>query len=153
MKKAPRRYGLRLVRESFVDYPSLTELPRQITSPRSVFEVMQPFADQELAETFWILLLDAQHKLIGNGPVAVTRGLLNSALVHPREVFRSAIMMNAAAIILCHNHPSGDPTPSADDRITTEQLVQAGKILDIPVQDHLIVCTARYMSFAEAGLL
>jgi DNA repair protein RadC len=79
--------------------------------------------------------------------------LLNSSLVHPREVFREAIAENAAAIILIHNHPSGDPTPSPDDRITTEQLVQAGRVLDIPVHDHIIIGRGRYLSFAEAGLL
>jgi len=85
--------------------------------------------------------------------ITVTRGLLNSSLVHPREVFREAIAERAAAIILVHNHPSGDPTPSPDDRVVTEQLVQAGKVLDIPVQDHVIIGRGRYISFAEAGLL
>ena len=83
----------------------------------------------------------------------MTRGILNSSLVHPREVFIYAIVARAAAIILCHNHPSGDPTPSADDRIVTEQLVAAGKLLDIPVLDHVIIGRGRYTSFAEAGLL
>ena len=64
-----------------------------------------------------------------------------------------AIAERAAAIILVHNHPSGDPTPSPDDRVVTEQLVQAGKVLDIPVQDHVIIGRGRYISFAEAGLL
>ena len=68
-------------------------------------------------------------------------------------MFREAIAENAAAIILVHNHPSGDPTPSGDDRAVTEQLVQAGKLLDIPVQDHIIVGRGRYISFAEAGML
>src|SRR5918911_768911 len=73
--------------------------------------------------------------------------------VHPREVFREAIAERAAAIILVHNHPSGDPTPSADDRLVTEQLVAAGRLLDIPVHDHVIVGRGRFVSFAEAGLL
>ena len=83
----------------------------------------------------------------------VTRGILNSSLVHPREVFCAAIVASAAAVILCHNHPSGDPTPSADDRIVTEQMVAAGRLLDIPVHDHIIIGRGRYTSFAEAGLL
>ncbi len=78
---------------------------------------------------------------------------LNSSLVHPREVFREAIAERAAAIILVHNHPSGDPTPSADDRNVTDQLVAAGRLLDIPVHDHVIIGRGRYTSFAEAGLL
>ena len=98
-----------------------------------------------------VAVLDSQHRL--ERDIAVTRGLLNSSLVHPREVFREAIAENAAAIILIHNHPSGDPTPSADDRVVTEQLVQAGRVLDIPVQDHIIIGRGRYLSFAEAGLL
>ena len=80
-------------------------------------------------------------------------GILNSSLVHPREVFRLAIAFGAAGIIVAHNHPSGDPTPSADDRAITRQLVDAGRLLDIPVYDHLILGAARYLSFAEAGLL
>ena len=72
-------------------------------------------------------------------PDAVTRGILNSSLVHPREVFVHAIVARAASVILCHNHPSGDPTPSPDDRAVTEQLVAAGRLLDIPVHDHVII--------------
>ena len=83
----------------------------------------------------------------------ITRGLLNSALVHPREVFRAAIAEAAAGIIVVHNHPSGDPTPSAEDRDVTRQLVEAGRLLDLPVYDHVIVGGERYVSFAEAGLL
>ena len=74
-------------------------------------------------------------------------------LVHPREVFVCAIVARAAAIVLCHNHPSGDPAPSTDDRSVTEQLVAAGKLLDMPVVDHVIIGRGRYTSFAEAGLL
>ena len=83
----------------------------------------------------------------------ITRGILNSSLVHPREVFRAAIAEAAAGIIVVHNHPSGDPTPSGDDRAVTRQLVDAGRLLDLPVHDHVIVGGDRYMSFAEAGLL
>jgi len=86
-------------------------------------------------------------------PEAVTRGILTSSLVHPREVFLNAIAARAAAVVLCHNHPSGDPTPSTDDRAVTSQLVAAGRLLDIPVVDHVIIGRGRYTSFAEAGLL
>lgn len=102
-------------------------------------------------EEFHVAVLDAQHRL--ERDITITRGILNSSLVHPREVFREAIAERAAAIILVHNHPSGDPTPSADDRVVTEQLVAAGRLLDIPVHDHVIVGRGRYVSFAEAGLL
>ena len=119
-------------------------------SPRDVHAAFARLEDLPVEE-FHVAVLDAQHRL--ERDVTVTRGILNSSLVHPREVFREAIAERAAAIILVHNHPSGDPTPSADDRVVTEQLVAAGRVLDIPVHDHLIVGRGRYMSFAEAGLL
>jgi DNA repair protein RadC len=83
----------------------------------------------------------------------VTRGLLDSSLVHPREVFRAAIAEAAAGVILIHNHPSGDPTPSAEDRSVTAQLVAAGRLLDLPVYDHVIVAGDRWLSFSASGLL
>jgi DNA repair protein RadC len=143
---------LRLVREG--PFPAPHDYPDEgapVRSPRDVFRLMQPYAAREVAEAFWLLLLDAQHRT--GEPAVITRGLLNASLVHPREVFRAAIVGNAAAVILCHNHPSGDPTPSPDDRAVTDQLVAAGRLLDIPVHDHVIVGRDRYSSFAEAGLL
>jgi DNA repair protein RadC len=122
-----------------------------VRGPRDVHEIFGQRLQDLPVEEFHVAILDSQHRL--ERDVTVTRGLLNSSLVHPREVFREAIAENAAAIILVHNHPSGDPTPSPDDRITTEQLVQAGRVLDIPVQDHIIIGRGRYLSFAEAGLI
>jgi DNA repair protein RadC len=119
--------------------------------PRDVYEIFGQRLEDLPVEEFHVAVLDSQHRL--ERDITVTRGLLNSSLVHPREVFREAIAERAAAIILVHNHPSGDPTPSPDDRLVTEQLVQAGKVLDIPVQDHVIIGRGRYISFAEAGLL
>ena len=122
-----------------------------VRSPRDVARVFAPRLEDLPVEEFHVAILDAQHRL--ERDVTVTRGLLTSSLVHPREVFREAIAERAAAVILVHNHPSGDPTPSADDRLVTEQLVAAGKLLDIPVHDHIIIGRGRYVSFAEAGLL
>jgi DNA repair protein RadC len=122
-----------------------------IRSPRDVFTAYAPRLQDLPVEEFHVAVLDAQHRL--ERDILVTRGILNSSLVHPREVFREAIAERAAAIILVHNHPSGDPTPSADDRAVTTQLVAAGRLLDIPVHDHVIVGRGRYTSFAEAGLL
>ncbi len=102
-------------------------------------------------EEFHVAVLDAQHRL--ERDITITRGILNSSLVHPREVFREAIAERAAAIVLVHNHPSGDPSPSADVRAITAQLVAAGRLLDIPVADHLIIGRGRYLSFAESGML
>jgi len=122
-----------------------------LRGPRDVAAAFAPRLQDAPVEEFHVAILDAQHRL--ERDVLITRGLLNSSLVHPREVFREAIAERAAAVILVHNHPSGDPTPSAEDRAVTEQLVAAGRLLDIPVHDHIIVGRGRYVSFAEAGLL
>lgn len=122
-----------------------------VRSPRDVYGLFAPRLEDLPVEEFHVAVLDSQHRL--ERDVTVTRGILNSSLVHPREVFREAIAERAAAIVLVHNHPSGDPTPSADDRVVTEQLVAAGRLLDIPVHDHVIIGRGRYTSFAEAGLL
>jgi DNA repair protein RadC len=102
-------------------------------------------------EEFHLLALDSQSRVLRE--VLVTRGLLNSSLVHPREVYRPAIAEAAAGIIVVHNHPSGDPTPSAEDRAVTRQLVAAGQLLDLPLYDHVIIAGDRFTSFAAAGLL
>ncbi len=102
-------------------------------------------------EEFHVLALDAQHRI--KRDILVTRGTLNASLVHPREVFAGLIAERAAAVVLVHNHPSGDPTPSDEDRAVTEQMVAAGRLLDIPVHDHIIIGNGRYVSFAEAGLM
>jgi DNA repair protein RadC len=122
-----------------------------ILAPRDVVAVYGPRMEDLPVEEFHVAVLDAQHRLARD--ITVTRGILNSSLVHPREVFREAIAERAASVILVHNHPSGDPSPSADDRVITEQLVAAGQVLDIPVFDHVIIGHGRYTSFAEAGFL
>ena len=153
--RASRRQlgALRLVRETRFPapdgYPDAQGTP--IRSPRDAWQLLAPYAARETAEVFWILPLDAQHRT--PGPIEITRGILNASLVHPREVFRAAIVAGAAAVILAHQHPSGDPTPSSADRDITEQLAAAGRLLDIPVHDHVIIGAGRYASFAEAGLL
>jgi len=126
------------------------ERPR-ISSPADVFRWFAPRLADLPAEEFHVLALDSQSGVLRD--LLVTRGILNSSLVHPREVFRGAIAEAAAGIIVVHNHPSGDPTPSADDRAVTRQLVEAGRILDLPVYDHVVVGNGRYVSFAESGLL
>ena len=122
-----------------------------LRSPRDVFAAFAPRLEDLPVEEFHVAVLDSQHRL--ERDITVTRGILNSSLVHPREVFREAIAERAAAIILVHNHPSGDPTPSPDDRSITAQLVAAGRLLDVPVADHVIIGRGRYLSFAEGGLL
>ena len=109
-------------------------------------------------EIFWALLLDAKNALKCR-PVDVSAGLLDASLVHPREVFAEAIRSKAAAVVLVHNHPSGDPTPSAEDMRITKQLVSAGNIIDIKVLDHVIIGkrggagNGGYVSMRESGLI
>jgi DNA repair protein RadC len=122
-----------------------------LRTPRDVWAAYAPRLEDLPVEEFHVAVLDAQHRL--ERDITITRGILNSSLVHPREVFREAIAERAAAIILVHNHPSGDPTPSPDDRSITAQLVAAGRLLDIPVADHVVIGRGRYLSFAEGGLL
>jgi DNA repair protein RadC len=102
-------------------------------------------------EIFKVLLLDSANHLVRD--VEVSRGILNSSLAHPREVFRPAIMESAASVILLHNHPSGNPEPSMEDVHITKQMVEAGKIIGIPVHDHIIIGRPGYSSLAEKGLL
>ncbi len=122
-----------------------------VRGPQDIVALYGPRLEDLPVEEFHVGILDAQHRL--DRDVTITRGILNSSLVHPREVFREAIAERAASIILVHNHPSGDPTPSSDDRSITAQLVAAGRLLDIPVRDHVIVGRGKYSSFMEAGLL
>lgn len=124
---------------------------RTVHSPQDVVAAFGPQLEALPVEEFHVAILDAQHHL--ERDVLVTRGILDSSLVHPREVFREAIAERAASIILVHNHPSGDPTPSAEDRVVTAQLVAAGTLLGIPVRDHVVIGRGRYVSFAEAGWL
>lgn len=149
-----RLVTVRLIREcSFLAPAGYPAGDAPIRSPGDVFARMEPYALREIGEVFWILPLDNQSRLSAPGPVVITRGILSSSLVHPREVFHAAIEAHAAGIILVHNHPSGDPAPSGEDRSATKQLVRVGELHDIPVYDHVIVGRGRYVSFAEAGLM
>jgi DNA repair protein RadC len=122
-----------------------------LRGPADVFARVGPLLRDLQQEEFHALLLNTQHRIIRD--VLVTRGILDASLIHPREVFRAAIVESAAGVILVHNHPSGDPTPSPEDRAVTRQLVSAGAAVGIPVLDHVIVGEGRYVSLAEAGAL
>jgi DNA repair protein RadC len=126
-----------------------------LKAPADVAQMIQPLADQlPDVEAFWVLILNTQHRV--TDVLEVSRGTLTSSLVHPREVFRAAIERAASGIVLAHNHPSGNMVPSADDRAVTRQMVEAGRVIDIPVIDHIVVGARgenRYFSFAEAGLI
>ena len=134
----------RIVREGRAALPRIRE-------PEDVVRLFQSRLRDLAVEEFHLLALDSQSQVLRD--VLVTRGLLNSSLVHPREVFRPAIAEAAAGIIVVHNHPSGDPTPSAEDRAVTRQLAAAGQLLDLPLYDHVILAGDRFISFATEGLL
>lgn len=142
----------RVVREVVSrEYIHLPE-PLPMRGPRDVFSYAKSKGMEELpVEEFRVLLLDSQHRLIYDA--LISRGTLNASVVHPREVFAAAIHSRAAAMVLVHNHPSGVPDPSPDDREVTTKLVAAGRLLDMPIQDHIIVGKGRYASFAEMGLM
>jgi len=120
-----------------------------LRSPRAVFEVLEVDARGLQQETFWSLLLDGKQRL--QRLVTVTSGTLTASLVHPREVFRAAVREAAAALIVAHNHPSGDPEPSAEDLAVTERLRAAGEVLGIPLQDHVILGDGCFVSLRERG--
>jgi DNA repair protein RadC len=109
----------------------------RIRGPEDVHRLMAPRLRDLGHEEFHALLLNTQHRVLRD--VIVSRGILDASLIHPREVFRPAILESAAAVILVHNHPSGDPTPSPDDRAVTRQIGRAGRTLGIRVLDHVII--------------
>lgn len=120
-----------------------------VRGPADVFRRMGSRLRDLPQEEFHALLLNTRHRVLRE--VAVTRGILDASLVHPREVFRLAVVEGAAGVILVHNHPSGDPTPSPEDRAVTRQLAEAGRALGIPVLDHVIVGDGAWRSLAEDG--
>ncbi len=109
-----------------------------VRTPEDAVRILGPEARTLDHEVFWIIHLDAKNRMEGR-PSAISHGLLDASLVHPREVFRRAVRKATAGIVLVHNHPSGDPSPSAEDLRITRQLIEAGKIMDISVLDHVII--------------
>lgn len=122
----------------------------RIDGPRDVYDRCAPALRDQSQEEFRVLMLNTQHAVVRE--LIITRGTLDTSVVHPREVFRAAITESAAALILVHNHPSGDPTPSPEDLLVTRQLAEAGRLLGIPVLDHVVIGDGRYVSFVETGL-
>jgi DNA repair protein RadC len=122
-----------------------------VKGPADVARIMVPTLRDRRQEVFHVLALDSSNAVTAN--IELSRGTLNASLVHPREVFKTAIDHRAAAIIVVHNHPSGNPEPSPEDLAVTRQLAEAGKLLGIPVHDHVIVAASAWTSLAEQGLL
>lgn len=151
--KAKRRqyvplYTCQLVRDAKCEAPE----GRICTGGREAAAIFRAVIGDADRENFVVAVLNARRVCIGVQIVSV--GTLSASLVHPREVFKPGILLNGAAIVVCHNHPSGDPAPSAEDRECTRRLTRAGELLGIPVADHVILGEgATYFSFREGGLL
>lgn len=124
------------------------ERPR-LTTPRQLASYLLPQYGAGAVEQFGIVMLDTKHRVVRIK--VVSSGSLDATVVHPREVFREATSASAAAIVLFHNHPSGDPTPSPDDLVLTTRMVNAGDIMGIEVLDHLILADQKYFSLVESG--
>jgi len=119
------------------------------TSPSAVYDVLAPLIGSEAKEIFVALLLNGQHRI--NGYLEVSVGTLTASLVHPREVFGPALSQGAAALIVAHNHPSGDPKPSPEDIAVTKRLIEAGNLLGVSVLDHIVIGDQRYHSIRESN--
>ncbi|MGA9294753.1 MAG: DNA repair protein RadC [Ignavibacteriaceae bacterium] len=124
---------------------------KKITSPKDVADIFIPLLRDEVKEKFILVCLNSANKMIKHEVISV--GNLNSSVVHPREIFKAAIENNSASVILIHNHPSGNPEPSNEDIIITKKIVEAGKILDIPVFDHLILAGSLFTSFVDKRII
>lgn len=138
--KASLAAGARAVRMPY-------KVKRRIATPLQAYQIVKEEMGQQTREIFLVLLLDMKSCLIAQEIVSI--GTLTGSLVHPREVFYPAIRHKAASILLAHNHPSGDLTPSEEDVRVTRLLIEAGSLLDIPLQDHLIVGAVGYVSMRQ----
>lgn len=146
--KAAFEMGKRLLRPE-IETPCMDD-------PHEVYLLMKPLLQSLAYESLWVLVLDARFRLIQQQEIS--RGTLSQSIGHPREIFKPAILKRAYAIVVVHNHPSGDPEPSNADRRLTKRIVEAGELLQIPVIDHVIIGTEAagrdpYFSFRQAGLM
>lgn len=137
---------IKMVRESSILYKE-----RKISSPTDAYKLINEFIDGVDREVMVVCSLSTKNEPISLNLASV--GTLNSSLIHPREIFKSSILSNAASIIIAHNHPSGDPTPSSEDINVTHRLKEAGKILGIELIDHIIVGNNQFISLKEKGTL
>jgi len=140
-------YELKVVRERRAGYSR----QQRVKTSGDVYQAFREHFASLDREQFVVVLLDNKNVILGFNVVSV--GTINSSLVHPREVFKPAILANAAAVLLIHNHPSGDPEPSAEDKAITRRLKEAGEILGIKLLDHVVIGDGHFVSFAEQQLL
>lgn len=137
--------SLKLVREKTFSY----DFPEKISFPDDAVETLNATLDlQNKAEEFFVMItLDTKNHV--TGLFEISHGSLNGSIVHPREVFKRALLQNACSIIVAHNHPSGDPTPINEDINITKRLVECGRLIGIDVLDHLIICHNSFLSLKQ----
>ncbi len=124
----------------------------KIESSRDIFDVLLPnWLDMDYVESFHVVMLNRGNRLLGISKISV--GSVSGTVADPKKIFQTALRANASSVILAHNHPSGQTSPSSNDKSITEKCKQAGKFLDLPVLDHLIITRKDYFSFADEGLL
>jgi len=141
------------IRELKVVYASSKNKPnlKSITNPKDIFNIISPVLKGESQENFLVLCLNVRNKL--NGYFLVSKGTVDETLVHPRDVFKSAIITNSSSVVLVHNHPGETLRPSREDVATTNRLIETGRIIGIPVLDHIIVNDENYLSLKEEGYI
>lgn len=149
MAKIMTKYRLELVKEESHKY----EVETRISCPKDIYEVLTKVCRIQCNTEEVFILITLNIKNIVTGYFEVHRGTINTSLVHPREVFKRALLNNASDIIVAHNHPSGDPNPSKEDIQITKRLKEAGNLLGINLLDHIIVGEDKYISFKEKGVL
>lgn len=151
--KKERCSGIPIYKVSLVREGKMLCYDKSIRNSATASELLQKYLAGVDREHFVVILLDRKNQVIGFHTVSI--GSLTASIVHPREVFKVAILSNAAAVIFGHNHPSGAPEPSQEDRTLTKRLVEAGKLLGIDVLDHIVIGdgTGSYFSFADEGIL
>lgn len=149
MAKIMTKYRLELVKEESHKY----EVETRISCPKDVYEILTKVCRIQCNAEEVFILITLNTKNIVTGYFEVHRGTINTSLVHPREVFKRALLNNASNIMVAHNHPSGDPNPSKEDIQITERLKEAGNLLGINLLDHIIVGEDKYISLKEKGVL
>lgn len=149
MAKIMTKYKLELVKEESHKY----EVETKISCPKDIYEVLTKVCRIQCNAEEVFILITLNTKNIVTGYFEVHRGTINTSLVHPREVFKRALLNNASNIMVAHNHPSGDPNPSKEDIQITERLKEAGNLLGINLLDHIIVGEDKYISLKEKGVL
>lgn len=140
-----------IVKIQMVKDSSLKYLYRTIVNPKDVKSILDSFIEQNDRECFGVLCVDTKNQPTHISTISV--GTLNSSLVHPREVFKTAILSNSASVIIFHNHPSGKPDPSSEDISLTKRLVEAGNLLGIKILDHIIIADDICLSMKERMMI